>query len=192
MQTNKNATSSTNGHLKDDLIKEGVFTSVPVLDYAESASPSTRPAFLKALKAAIVNVGFFYLKNTGVPDKVQSDFTDQSIALFNLPLEKKLEIEMVNSKHFLGYARLGQEVTALKNDYREQFDVRLPTLIFSILTNRRICSLQLNYLLLVQRSHFTATSADPTRYVCLDFLHDTQSDLCSGPIRKPCHSSVLR
>lgn len=43
--------------------------------------------------------------------------------MFNLPLEKKLEIEMVNSKHFLGYARLGQEITALKNDYREQFDV---------------------------------------------------------------------
>lgn len=128
MQTNKNATPSTNGG-KDDIVKEDVFTSVPVLDYAESASPSTRPAFLKALKAAIVNVGFFYLKNTGVPDKVQSEFTEQSIALFNLPLEKKLEIEMVNSKHFLGYARLGQEVTALKNDYREQFDVRLPTLI---------------------------------------------------------------
>ena len=110
-----------------------VFTSVPVLDYAESASPSTRPVFLKALKAAIVNVGFFYLKNTGVPDEVQSEFTEQSIALFNLPLEKKLEIEMVNSKHFLGYARLGQEVTALKNDYREQFDVRLPIPISLIL-----------------------------------------------------------
>ncbi|PCG92162.1 Oxoglutarate/iron-dependent dioxygenase [Penicillium occitanis (nom. inval.)] len=118
---NKNATPSTNGG-KDDIVKENVFTSVPVLDYAESASPSTRPAFLKALKAAVVNVGFFYLKNTGVPDKVQREFTEQSIALFNLPLEKKLEIEMVNSKHFLGYARLGQEVTALKNDYREQFD----------------------------------------------------------------------
>ncbi|KAI7971352.1 hypothetical protein EIK77_002464 [Talaromyces pinophilus] len=125
---NKNATPSTNGG-KDDIVKENVFTSVPVLDYAESASPSTRPAFLKALKAAVVNVGFFYLKNTGVPDKVQREFTEQSIALFNLPLEKKLEIEMVNSKHFLGYARLGQEVTALKNDYREQFDVRLSTLV---------------------------------------------------------------
>lgn len=129
MQTNKNATGSTFGIGKDDVVREDVFTSVPVLDYAESASPSTRPAFLKALKAAIVNVGFFYLKNTGVPDKVQSDFTEQSIALFNLPLEKKVEIEMVNSKHFLGYARLGQEITALKNDYREQFDVRLSTLI---------------------------------------------------------------
>lgn len=129
LQTNKNTASSTNGVGKDDIVQEDVFTSVPILDYAETASPSTRPAFLKALKAAIINVGFFFLKNTGVPDKVRSDFTEQSIALFNSPLEKKLEIEMVNSKHFLGYARLGQEVTALKNDYREQFDVRLSTLI---------------------------------------------------------------
>ncbi|EED20772.1 oxidoreductase, 2OG-Fe(II) oxygenase family, putative [Talaromyces stipitatus ATCC 10500] len=119
---NKAASFSSNGATTNNIVKEGAFTSVPVIDYAEAASPSTRPAFLKALKAAIVNVGFFYLKNTGVPDDVQSEFTKQSIALFNLPLEKKLEIEMVNSKHFLGYARLGQEITALKNDYREQFD----------------------------------------------------------------------
>jgi isopenicillin N synthase-like dioxygenase len=101
-----------------------------VLDYAETASPNTRLNFLKGLKDAIVNVGFFYLKNTGVPDEVQQHFIEQAIALFNLPLEKKLEIEMVNSKHFLGYARLGQEVTARKNDYREQFDVYLFCLYF--------------------------------------------------------------
>ncbi|KAJ6112261.1 Oxoglutarate/iron-dependent dioxygenase [Penicillium sp. IBT 18751x] len=29
---------------------------------------------------------------------------------------------MVNSPHFLGYSRLGAEITALKKDYREQFD----------------------------------------------------------------------
>ncbi|KAF7529146.1 hypothetical protein PCG10_008918 [Penicillium crustosum] len=29
---------------------------------------------------------------------------------------------MVNSPHFLGYSRLGAEITALKPDYREQFD----------------------------------------------------------------------
>lgn len=111
-----------------------------MLDYAEAVSPSTRPRFLSALKDAIVNVGFFYLKNTNVPDQVQSEFTEQAIALFDLPLEKKLEIEMVNSKHFLGYARLGQEVTALKNDFREQFDVGVKRHISCALlfwTNRR-------------------------------------------------------
>lgn len=68
-------------------------------------------------------MGFFYLKNTSVSKELYQDLSEQSSALFNLPLDKKLEIEMVNSKHFLGYSRLGQEITALKNDYREQFDV---------------------------------------------------------------------
>lgn len=96
-----------------------------MLDYAQTTSPTTRSIFLAALKDAIVNVGFFYLKNTGVPDELYQALSEQSSALFNLPLNKKLEIEMVNSKHFLGYSRLGQEITALKNDYREQFDVRV-------------------------------------------------------------------
>lgn len=96
-----------------------------MLDYAQTTSPTTRSTFLAALKDAIVNVGFFYLKNTGVPDELYQALSEQSSALFNLPLNKKLEIEMVNSKHFLGYSRLGQEITALKNDYREQFDVRV-------------------------------------------------------------------
>jgi isopenicillin N synthase-like dioxygenase len=47
----------------------------------------------------------------------------KGIELFELPLEEKLKIEMANSKHFLGYARLGAEITAMKPDYREQFDV---------------------------------------------------------------------
>ncbi|GLI82121.1 hypothetical protein PoHVEF18_010522 [Penicillium ochrochloron] len=98
------------------------FTKIPVLDYAQTTSPSTRSAFLAALRDAIVNVGFFYLKNTSVSKELYRDLSEQSSALFNLPLDKKLEIEMVNSKHFLGYSRLGQEITALKNDYREQFD----------------------------------------------------------------------
>jgi isopenicillin N synthase-like dioxygenase len=50
--------------------------------------------------------------------------TEKAIRFFDLPLEQKLEIEMVNSKHFLGYARLGTEITAQKQDFREQCDVR--------------------------------------------------------------------
>jgi isopenicillin N synthase-like dioxygenase len=70
-----------------------------------------------------VNVGFFYLRNAPVLTEIQEEFTKKALELFELPLEKKLEIEMVNSPHFLGYSRLGAEITALKPDYREQFDV---------------------------------------------------------------------
>lgn len=70
-----------------------------------------------------MNVGFFYVKNSSIPKQVTEQLIEKGIELFNLPLEEKLKIEMVNSKHFLGYARLGAETTAQNRDFREQFDV---------------------------------------------------------------------
>ncbi|KAI2729630.1 hypothetical protein CBS147333_1796 [Penicillium roqueforti] len=97
------------------------FTSIPILDFSQALSPS-KPAFLASLRDALVNVGFFYLRNAPISDQTQDRFIEKALGLFELPLEKKLEIEMVNSPHFLGYSRLGAEITALKPDYREQFD----------------------------------------------------------------------
>jgi isopenicillin N synthase-like dioxygenase len=96
-----------------------------VLDLSLAASPSTKKEFLQQLQNAIVNVGFFYVKNTRIPKDVQDQMTEKSVRFFDLPLEHKLEIEMINSKHFLGYARLGTEITAQKADFREQCDVRI-------------------------------------------------------------------
>lgn len=97
------------------------FTSIPVLDFSQAISD--KPVFLEALREALVNVGFFYLRNAPIPREIQEEFTERALELFDLPLEKRLEIEMVNSPHFLGYSRLCAEITALKLDHREQFDV---------------------------------------------------------------------
>ncbi len=78
---------------------------------------------MESLRRAVVNVGFFYIKNTPVSSTIQETLIRKGIEIFELPLEEKLKIEMANSKHFLGYARLGTEITAMKPDYREQFDV---------------------------------------------------------------------
>ncbi|KAL4736545.1 hypothetical protein BDV11DRAFT_211117 [Aspergillus similis] len=96
------------------------FTVIPILDY--SLSTSDKSAFLANLRYALVNVGFFYLVNAPIRPQFRQDLVKKCRAIFELPLEKKLEIEMVNSKHFLGYSRLGAEITARKQDYREQFD----------------------------------------------------------------------
>ncbi|KAL4944258.1 hypothetical protein BDV06DRAFT_210366 [Aspergillus oleicola] len=98
------------------------FTTIPILDYSQTTTPNTKPAFLAELRNALVNVGFFYLVNAPIASPIRQDLEEKCKALFDLPLEKKLEIEMVNSKHFLGYSRLGAEITARKQDYREQFD----------------------------------------------------------------------
>ncbi|KAL4895289.1 hypothetical protein BDV59DRAFT_191801 [Aspergillus ambiguus] len=98
------------------------FTSIPVIDYSKSTSASKKREFLADLRHAIVNVGFFYLVHHPVDPAVVQGLVRKTRELFDLPLEKKSEIEMINSKHFLGYSRLGAETTAHKADYREQFD----------------------------------------------------------------------
>ncbi|KAI9367887.1 hypothetical protein BJX61DRAFT_537696 [Aspergillus egyptiacus] len=103
-------------------IQSESFTAIPILDFSLSTSATTKPAFLTDLRNALVNVGFFYLVNTPIAPEITLNLVQKCQAIFDLPLEKKLEIEMVNSKHFLGYSRLGAEITARKQDYREQFD----------------------------------------------------------------------
>ncbi|KAL2825039.1 hypothetical protein BDW59DRAFT_172543 [Aspergillus cavernicola] len=103
-------------------IQSESFTAIPILDYSLSTSPDTKPAFLADLRNALVNVGFFYLINAPIAPDIRQSLVENCKELFDLPLEKKLEIEMVNSRHFLGYSRLGAEITARKQDYREQFD----------------------------------------------------------------------
>ncbi|KAJ5120247.1 Oxidoreductase 2OG-Fe(II) oxygenase family [Penicillium atrosanguineum] len=113
---------SSNVHSEQMASYPAAFSSIPVLDFKEALSPSTKPVFLSHLRDALINVGFFYLQNPPISLRVQHAFLEKALGLFHLPLEKKLEIEMVNSPHFLGYSRLGSEITALKKDHREQFD----------------------------------------------------------------------
>lgn len=99
------------------------FTNVPILDYGQTTRPDTRQEFLAQLRDALVNVGFMYLKNPPVPITVQEKLVEKAKEMFDLPLEKKEQLAMVNSKHFLGYTRLGDERTTGKTDHRESFDV---------------------------------------------------------------------
>lgn len=112
-----------------------------------------------------MNVGFFYIRNAPIQAQMQHEFIKMALELFELPLEKKLEIEMVNSPHFLGYSRLGAEITALKPDHREQFDVS-GILSFACIfqySPNTLSSLQLNFPRLAQTSHCIKTLLAPTR-----------------------------
>ena len=101
----------------------GNFTSIPILDFSRAQSPATKSLFLAELREALVGAGFFYLKNPPVPEQVREAFVKKSIALCNLPHDKKLKIDMIKSKHFLGYSKVACEKTAQQTDYREIFDV---------------------------------------------------------------------
>ena len=99
------------------------FNNIPLIDLNLAKDARTKPVFLKQLRDAFINVGFLYLKNFDLPSSIFQNLIEESYKFFELPLHKKLEVEMKNSPHFLGYSRLGNEITSLRNDWREQIDL---------------------------------------------------------------------
>lgn len=103
-------------------------TTLPQLDLsAFHAGGEQRAAFLRELKTAAREVGFFYLKGHGVSDSLQQQVLDISRQFFALPAAAKQRVAMVNSPHFRGYTRAGGELTLGQADWREQFDVMRET-----------------------------------------------------------------
>ncbi|RTE85820.1 MULTISPECIES: isopenicillin N synthase family oxygenase [Gammaproteobacteria] len=98
-------------------------TVLPVLDLQElRAGGKSKADFLRTLAETARTVGFFYVKGHQL-ECLQQQVFELSKQFFSLPLESKLETQMVNSPHFRGYTRIKGEITAGNVDFREQFDV---------------------------------------------------------------------
>ena len=83
------------------------FTEIPILPLPQALDPATKPQFLDSLRDALLNVGFLYLSETGLPDQLVKDVIEQCHAFFEkLPQEEKEKIEMKNQKSFLGWSRV--------------------------------------------------------------------------------------
>lgn len=96
---------------------------IPLIDLNLALDPVTKPVFLEQLKDAFIHVGFVYIKNFDIPNNVLRSMSDEAYKFFDLPLNKKLEVEMKHSPHFLGYSRLANEITSQRSDWREQIDL---------------------------------------------------------------------
>jgi isopenicillin N synthase-like dioxygenase len=99
------------------------FISVPILDLSLAENPSTKPELLRDLRHAIIDIGFLYIKKFGIDQQFLDRVSELGKTFFTLPMEEKLRIEMKNAPHFLGYSRLGNEITARNVDFREQVDI---------------------------------------------------------------------
>lgn len=98
------------------------FASIPLIDLSLSLSPDTEPHLLSELRNALVNVGFLYVKNHGVPPDVIGDMKDALPRLFALSASEKEEVALERSPRFLGFSGDGTETTAGQADRREQFE----------------------------------------------------------------------
>ncbi|KAJ6624378.1 2OG-Fe-II oxygenase [Mycena sp. CBHHK59/15] len=82
------------------------FRAVPVIDLSNIAStdPAVRRALVDEIKHACVHVGFFYVKNHGIPEEMIEHTLAMMHNFFDLPLEAKLEIENTKTPNFKGYS----------------------------------------------------------------------------------------
>jgi len=100
------------------------FTSLPVLPLSAALNPATKPQFLRDLRDALLNVGFLYLSETGLPEGLVQDVIKECGRFFEeLPRGEKEKIEMKNERSVLGWSRLDNETTAFNPDHREQLDL---------------------------------------------------------------------
>jgi isopenicillin N synthase-like dioxygenase len=83
------------------------FDTLPILPLSHARDPATKPKFLEDLRHALLNVGFLYLSETGLPDQLIKDVIQECQGFFKeLPQEEKERIEMKNQKSFLGWSRV--------------------------------------------------------------------------------------
>ncbi|KAJ8557949.1 hypothetical protein K7X08_004715 [Anisodus acutangulus] len=91
---------------------------LPIIDLTSPDRISTA----RAIRQACVEVGFFYLINHGVDEKLFKQVVEQSKQLFSLPLEEKMKL--VRRKH-RGYTPLYAEkldpTSATQGDSKESF-----------------------------------------------------------------------
>ncbi|CAD6441740.1 9ec9bfa5-467e-424a-9b73-5af0491ac6a2 [Sclerotinia trifoliorum] len=102
------------------------FTNIPILDLSLARASKTKPEFLNQLRHALLEVGFLYLKNIGIAQELIDNVVGEGVKFFDLPLEEKTKIQMVNAPSFLGYSPLSAEITAHAIDQREQIDLSTP------------------------------------------------------------------
>ncbi|GAA2040888.1 2-oxoglutarate and iron-dependent oxygenase domain-containing protein [Catenulispora yoronensis] len=92
-------------------------------DGSPTSSSENREHLRAALRDAATDVGFFQLVGHGVTPGETAALTGAMRAFFALPEADRLSISNLNSPHFRGYTRTGDEHTAGARDWRDQLDI---------------------------------------------------------------------
>ena len=73
------------------------FSTIPILDLSLAKDPSTKPQFLNELRHALLEVGFLYLKNVGIPEELTQAIIKEGVAFFDLPMDEKFVLAHINN-----------------------------------------------------------------------------------------------
>ncbi|WP_254075913.1 MULTISPECIES: isopenicillin N synthase family oxygenase [unclassified Streptomyces] len=103
---------------------EPSYRQLPIIDLsAADRGPRARALLHAQLHGAAHDVGFFQLVGHGVGRRETEDLLTAMRAFFALPEGERLAIDNVNSPHFRGYTRTGDERTGGRQDWRDQLDI---------------------------------------------------------------------
>lgn len=78
--------------------KDSNFSHIPILDL----SNPDKDALAAELRDVCINVGFFYIKNHGVSQKVIDECFEAAHEYFDIDLDKKMELDVTKFDHFRG------------------------------------------------------------------------------------------
>jgi len=102
-------------------------TSIPIIDFAgvQAGDAKRTREVAREVFAACTGVGFFYIKNHGVPEKVVERAMAAARDFFHLPAERKAAVS-ANANH-RGFHALGDALMygAKKPDYKEFYSIGL-------------------------------------------------------------------
>ncbi|MFE2428747.1 isopenicillin N synthase family dioxygenase [Streptomyces sp. NPDC059373] len=97
---------------------------LPVIDLsAADRGPQARARLRAELHSAAHDVGFFQLTGHGVTPEETDALWSVIRAFFALPEADRLAIGNLESPHFRGYTRIGDEHTGGSPDWRDQLDI---------------------------------------------------------------------
>ncbi|NSY40554.1 isopenicillin N synthase family oxygenase [Leisingera sp. ANG59] len=113
--------------LQDRLRAQRVsFDKIPVIDISALNTGGSLFEVAKDIRWALINAGFFYVKNHGVPEAVVNGAFDETRRFFDLPLQDKMDLHISKSGLALrGYIEIFGENTdpAKTKDLKECFDI---------------------------------------------------------------------
>ncbi|MFF1448490.1 isopenicillin N synthase family dioxygenase [Streptomyces sp. NPDC058274] len=100
------------------------YQQLPIIDLsAADRGPQARALLHAQLHSAAHDVGFFQLVGHGVRDAETAALLGAMRRFFALPEADRLALDNVNSPHFRGYTRTGDERTGGSRDWRDQLDI---------------------------------------------------------------------
>ncbi|EMF51082.1 MULTISPECIES: 2-oxoglutarate and iron-dependent oxygenase domain-containing protein [Streptomyces] len=100
------------------------YLQLPIIDLsAADRGPEARALLHAQLHSAAHDVGFFQLVGHGVGEDEIARLTGAVREFFALPEAERLALDNVNSPHFRGYTRTGDERTGGSRDWRDQLDI---------------------------------------------------------------------